>query len=329
MLEDPFESCWGRIERLSVHRAALAAIWHEFIEDHPFDFALRHDGGGVHVLVVNQLRPIPAEFALVVGEWLYNARACLDHIMWATAAYVSSQVPPPDEGTLQYPVYGSLNAWKQNEYRLKHLGEHHRTMLFQMQPFNSDADANYLGVVNDLARIDRHRRLTVTTTYLRDLQPVIQLPRGFEVTLQWGDRVLMNGQAEVARIAITPWTDGTPVSINPRIGIDPEVTEWAQSDFWRRVEFAERLFMIEIFLKAEVAAYEYDCTGGSRKADLLSDVYREECDTRGAPGPIRRDLSPAVKWGEPRGAAPSTEARFRGEGFPRGAYTPRSRRPLD
>lgn len=327
--EDPFESCWGRIDRLAVHRKALAGIWNAFIEDHPFAFELRHDGGGVHVLVVDQLKPIPPEFALVVGEWLYNARACLDHIIWATASYTTGQCPPPDEGTLQYPVYGSFKAWKQNLYRLKHLADHHRTMLFTMQPFNSDADANYLGVVNDLARIDRHRRLTVSTTYLRDLQPVIQLPEGLGATLEWGDRVLTDGQAEVARITVAPWSDGTPVAVNPRIGIDPEVTEWTRSAFWQRVEFAERLIMIEIFLKAEIAAYEYDCTGAGRKADMLTETYRAECDARGRPGPIERTVASAPAWGTPQVPAPSTEERFRGEDFPRGAYRPASRRAQD
>lgn len=56
-----------------------------------------------------------------------------------------------------------MAAWTRNEYRLKHLAPHHREMLLQMQPFNSDPDAYYLGVINRLARIDRHRRLTIGT----------------------------------------------------------------------------------------------------------------------------------------------------------------------
>lgn len=155
MGENPFDSCWDRLDRISSHRVALAEIWNEFIDDHPYDSTLLHQGGGVHVLLVEQTRPMPVAFALEFGEWLYNARACLDYIMWATSSWVTGRLPPPDEGTLQYPIYESIDAWTRNEYRLKHLAPHHRGMLLHMQPFNSDPDANYLGVISRLARIDR------------------------------------------------------------------------------------------------------------------------------------------------------------------------------
>jgi hypothetical protein len=318
VIENPFDSCWDRLERASSHRVALADIWNEFIRDHPFDFSLIHEGDGIHVLAVEQTMPMPPAFSLELGEWLYNARACLDYIIWATAAYVTGTLPPPDEGTLQFPIYESTEAWTRNEYRLKHLAAHHRQMLLHMQPFNSNADANYLGTINRLARIDRHRRLTVGTAYLAEMEPVVQVPADTQVSLQWGERVLVDGRARVARITVTPWPDGAKVQVNPRLGIDPEVAEWAESAFWGRIRFSERLRMIEIFLRAEIAAYEYDCTGTSRKAELLSPTFRDECDQRGPRGPIRRPDSADVAWGPPAGGRASSEASFRGDDFPSG-----------
>ncbi len=326
MPENPFDSCWDRLDRVRSHRVALARIWNEYIEDHPYDFALVHQGGGVHILVVEQTKPMPAVFALEFGEWLYNARACLDYIIWATSAFVTGQIPPPDEGTLQYPIYESVDAWTRNEYRLKHLAPHHRQMLLQMQPFNSDPDANYLGTVNRLARIDRHRRLTISTAYVAEMEPVIQVPAGSRTSLQWGQRVLVDGQAQVARIVVAPWVDGTEVRVNPRIGIDPEVAEWAESAFWSKVRFTERLQMIQIFLAAEIAVYEYDCTGSSRKAEVLSSSYREECDQRAPLGPVRRSGPVDVSWGPPTDGRTSSEVRFRGEDFPTGVAAPAARR---
>jgi hypothetical protein len=300
MGENPFDSCWDRLDRLSGHGLSLAEIWNEFIADHPYDFDLRPEDAGVYVLVVEQTRPMPAAFALEFGEWLYNARACLDYIVWATSAFVTGQLPPPDEGTLQYPIYESISAWKKNEYRLKHLAPHHLQMLLQMQPFNGDADANYLGAINRLARIDRHRRLTISTAYLAEMEPVIEVPVGSRTTLQWGQRVLVDGRAQVARVSVTPLVAGDEISVNPRIGIDPEVAEWAESAFWSRVRFAERLRMIRAFLAAEIAVYEYDCTGSGRKAEVLTASYRHECDRRDPFPPIRRSGPVAVSWGPPK-----------------------------
>jgi hypothetical protein len=262
---------------------------------------------------------MPPDFVLEFGEWLYNARTCLDYIVWATAAYVTGELPPPGDGTLQYPIYESMQAWKHNERRLADLAPHHRAMLLHMQPFNSDADANYLRVVNDLARIDRHRRLTVSTAYLAELEPVIAVPHGSTATLEWGERVLIDGCAQVARISISPWTDDMELSVNPRIGIDPEIAEWGESAFWSRVRFTERLRMIQVFLSAEIAVYEYDCTLTSRKAHVLAPEYRAQCDERGPQGPIRRQARPPVIWGQPSSGNASTRARFEGHGFPRGA----------
>ena len=262
---------------------------------------------------------MPPEFAVTMGEWLYNARSTLDYLIWATAAYVSGQNPPPNEDRLQYPIYDSEQAWRSNLYRLKPLAKHHREMLRIMQPFASDVDANYLGWINRLARIDRHRRLVDGTAYLAEIDPVVQVPAGSDITFEWGERVLAGGRAEVARISVSPWHEGMDVAINPRVGIDPEVAEWSMSPFWGRIRFAERLTMMQIFLAGEIAAYEYDCTGRSRKADLLTDDFRAQADARRHHRPAPRPPRPAVVWKDAGPGSPSSVARFAGEDFPVGA----------
>jgi hypothetical protein len=91
---------------------------------------------------------------------------------------VAGQVPPPNEGVLQYPIYDERAAWERNAYRLKGLHQHHREMLLIMQPFNSDPDANYLGWLNRLARVDRHRTLVTGAARLAQVEPVLQVPDG-------------------------------------------------------------------------------------------------------------------------------------------------------
>jgi len=313
---DLFDPCWQRIARADDHRRRLSEVWNTYIDSHPYDFALDHEGGGVHILRVWENHPVPADFAVRLGEWLYNVRSCLDYIIWATAAYVAGTTPPPDEAAMQYPIYETREGWERNRYRLKHLADHHRQMLWTMQPFNSDPDSNYLGALNSLARIDRHRRLTNGTAYLASLEPVVQVPSGTSVTFQWGQRVLTGGRADVARLSVEPWGDDMQVAINPRVGIDPEVGEWARSPFWRRIRFSERLTMIQVFVAAEIAVYEYDCTGETRKPEALTDSYKAECDGR------ERNGRPVVidepwEWGPPAQGLSSTEQRFQGHDFPR------------
>ena len=300
---------------------AMAQVWNEYLIDHPFDFSLDDRGGGEFILQVHQHSSVPSVFSVLCGEWLYNLRSCLDYIIWATVARQSGVVPPPDESKLQYPIYTSQRDWTRSLHRLKGLADHHRAMLLQMQPFRSDPDANYLGWLNDLARVDRHRRLNAATAYIAEVQPVIAVPDAVRchTTLQWGQRVLVNGRADLARILVRPW-DGTlspsDVRVNPRVGIDPEIVAWATSPFWRRMRFGERLTMIQIFVSVEIATYEYDCTGESRKAHLLTEQYKADCDGRRSRLPALQMPETTVKWSDPEVGEPSTRARFEGEDFP-------------
>lgn len=336
MTIEPFEAAWQRWDRARVHMRESIGVWNDFIADHDaFDFVLEDDDTGVYILRVLQRRAIPTRLAIVLGEWLYNLRSSLDYVVWATACYVAGKVPPPNEDVLQYPIYDEEKAWYRNRYRLKGLRPHHHEMLLTMQPFNGDPDANYLGWINRLARIDRHRTLVTGAARIAQLDPVLQVPQGTEVTLEWGQRTIVDGHADVARITVRPHEPGMHVSVNPRIGIDPEIEEWSRSAFWANWSFGDRLKMIQVFVAGEIAAYEYDCTGNGHKSEMVADRFRAESDARrGAVSRLAR-VRPPVEWKPAEPAKPSTREQFEGPGFrrdgagPKGATRPRERQSLD
>jgi hypothetical protein len=285
MYGDPFEGCWHRIERAETHRKAAADVWNGFIKDHPYDFTLDHQGEGRFLLRVFQQLPTPPEMAVLIGEWLYNLRCALDYCVYATAVSVSGQDPPPGQGVLQFPIYGSEVEFRKNEYRLKPLAEHQRTLLEVMQPYkHPDPDTSALAWINRLARIDRHRRLTVMTSYMAEMRPIVGAPKDCTVDLEFGERVIVDNEAKIARFTVTPWQDGWHVEANPQLGIDPEVREWTESSFWRRIDYNERLRMLRSVVKSMVVTFEYDCLGYSRDAEILTAEFRAECDARRQPG---------------------------------------------
>jgi hypothetical protein len=295
----------------------MTEIWNGYLERRPYDTDFVGYGDGVYVLRVLEEVPPPLKLAVATGEWLYNLRASLDYLIWATAAHESGRIPPPGEGQLQFPIYDSEAGWRANLYRLNPLADHHVSMLEILQPFNSDMDANYLGWINRLARIDRHRHLSRMTGYLAEVQPVVAVPAHCSTRLQFGERVIRNGCADVARVVVTPWREGMTVEVNPRIGIDPEIDGWAESEFWRRVRWSERLIMMQLFVAGEIAAFEYDCTGASRKAEALTAEYKAECNARRRPGKRspKREHKPVV-WGAATRGRSSNEERFAGVDLP-------------
>jgi len=75
--------------------------------------------------------------------------------------------------------------------------------------------------------------------------------------------------------------------------------------------------MMQVFVAGDIATYEYDCTGSSRKTDILTDVFRAESDARRgiSAAPIR--VRPPVDWKTAGPGRPSTPGRFEGVDFPR------------
>lgn len=295
----------------------MVEIWNGYIADHPYSASLIGQGDGVFILRIYEDVPLPQEFAVATGEWINHLRSALDYTIWATAAHVSGRVPPPNQGQIQYPIYESRETWNRNVSRLGALADHHRKMLLTMQPFNSDVDANYLGWINRIARSDRHRHLSRMAGYLAELQPALVTPAGCEATLQWGERTIYDGYADAARIVVTPWSPEMEIAVNPRMGIDPEIEEWSRSPFWSKIRFPERLKWLQVFVAAEIAAYEYDATGASREQDVLTQSFREECDSRddqrrSVPRRERAD----VHWSDPVTPRPATESELSGEDFP-------------
>lgn len=303
--QEPFDACWQRLDRADAHRREAIDIWNDYIAQYPCQYALDHEGSGVHILRVWREHSMPAELAVVTGEWFYSLRCTLDYIIWATAVHLSGSIPPPAEGVLQYPIYDSEKAWNSNLRRLAPLADHHRAMLREMQPFASNADANYLGWINQLARIDRHRHLSVMTSYLAELKPVTALPEGCSAQLQWGSRVLGSGKTEVPRVVVEPWQHDMQVEINPRSTIDPEIEDWSASPFWRRISYSERFTMMQAFVAGEVAVYEYDSTGATRKADLLTLEFRAESDRRRPPARPVASERPVTVWSAPVAGKPA------------------------
>lgn len=277
----------------------MADIWNSYLEPHPFEFSLTRETSTSYVARVHQSEPVPLAMSVVFGEWLYNMRSALDYIVWAAAAHASGKLPPPGESGLQYPIYDDEPGWIKNLWRLKPLAEHQREMLATMQPFNSNPDANYLGWINRLARIDRHRRLAVSTARIAEANPVFAIPSKVNPKLEWGQFVLAGGEAQFIRVSFPTEEVANGVTFNPRVGIDPEIEEWSRSTFWGRLKFSERLKMMQVFVAAEVDVYEYDCTGAKSARRTVAKPFRLESDRRRAAGMfplVTQEAPKPVEW---------------------------------
>lgn len=331
---DLFESARLRVERARSRATEMSEAWNTYLEPHPFEFLLRRTSATEYLVLLEQTKPVPLELPALFGEWLYNLRSALDHTVWAAAAHSTGRMPPPNEDGLQYPIYDSEAAWKKNLWRLRPLAKHQVEILHTMQPFNSDPDANFLGWINRLARIDRHRRLPVWTARVAEAEPVFEIPSGVAPTMEWGQRIFVGGCCHLARLTFPDEASAEGVSFNPRVGIDPEIAEWGASEFWRRIRFSERVTMLMVFVMAEINVYDFDCTGSPAARKMVAAEFAADSDARRNQGvfpPVKCPEPEPPTWGEITVPRQSTQERFLGRDFPQHGRdsAERSRRKTD
>lgn len=314
-----FESARLRVSRAQDRAREMSEVWNDYLTPDPFEALLLRVSPTQYVVRLEQTEPVPLELSALFGEWLYNLRSALDHIVWASAAYAAGSVPPDGEDRLQYPIYDTEDRWIRNRWRLKSLPTHQVEMLHRMQPFNSNSDANFLRWINELARIDRHRHLTMSTARVAQVEPVIKIPSGVAPTWEWGQRVFSGGRCDLARVTFPDADSAAGVSCNPRVGIDPEIVEWSASDFWKNIRFSERLNMLMISVKAEIDVYDYDCTGAPAARRTVASAFADESDRRREAGlfPPFKAVTPEPPTWTPAGSPRvSNMERFMGHDFP-------------
>lgn len=126
----------------------------------------------------------PPELSLLIGDAIQNFRSALDHTVYALAESQLGTLPPEVAEVLMFPVVGNQNRKGQpanGETIFADLVEHRgylhgvpdpaRAFIEQEQPYHwgDGYRHNPLWLVHDLNRIDKHRRVALTTAWL-DLQ---------------------------------------------------------------------------------------------------------------------------------------------------------------
>jgi hypothetical protein len=183
-----------RLQRAKTYGAELADMWNALSDQHLCELKVRAipiDGyGELHVFKAN---PVPDEFALRMGEMLYQLRSSLDSCIYQATVYHTQKDPPDKETSLEFPITADAAEFaKLAKRRLWGLPQDVVDGIEKAQPFNLSKTLSQqdqiitvnrsLEFLNDLARIDRHRKLHVVGSVPVSIKPSLILPDG--VTLK-------------------------------------------------------------------------------------------------------------------------------------------------
>jgi len=234
-----FDDARQRVSRAKAHNNALAKAWDDITAKDPYSVVIRMEDDGTGSMFVTPQYSSEAitEFALQLGEMLYQLRSALDACVYKAAIINTGKNPPPDEENLEFPICASKAAFKNARCKIRPLSKKHRDIIKAVQPCNAPKNIaphemiysfnRALGILHDWARLDRHRKLHILGSWVSTLSPEFEYPapcRVAHVNLT-ASGFLLEKENHIVTFKLTGYSRGMKVRGNPHLGIDIAVDE--------------------------------------------------------------------------------------------------------
>lgn len=256
-----------RLRRASEVRKSLGTLWNEYLERLPRRFGLIRSSETQWTLVINTVEPMPVRISTLFGEWLYLLRAALDGAMYHVAVRDSGQNPPPNQKSLYFPIMTDAAKYDSQGHRgaLNALSDETFAALRCVQPFNAEPDhkSNVLWWIDELARIDRHRRGHAVAPHIVKvrvgLEPPLLFVREHVNGLSKG-RVPIDETAPMPIIELEAPADFDEPTVQSHMDISQatenalDVTEWIaeSSALMASMDLGKRMALCEWFVTEEI-----------------------------------------------------------------------------
>ncbi len=231
-----FEGCRQRIRRAKAHREAIAKLWNDNATTENFynvRVCMNDDGtGSIRLDPIYGWKFINT-VSLQLGEMLYQLRAALDSCIYGAVIRETGQNPPPDENKLEFPICEKRSDY--SAFKRAPLAQKRRDIIERVQPYNvPDIAPEYmafnfnraLGILNDWARKDRHRKLHFVGSWASNASPMIRCPRGTSLAyVRVTGAGFLEYKNEIATFRLVGYRPGMEVQANPDVTIDIAVNE--------------------------------------------------------------------------------------------------------
>ncbi|WP_144118368.1 hypothetical protein [Catellatospora sichuanensis] len=249
-----FDHAFARLDHAEARHEEFGSAWAAYISRHPWGAELRVVSDQLFEIIVRCHEPAPASMSLAFSDWLAALRAALDNGLYAWAAAVTGQDPPPDAAKLQFPIATTPTEFRQQARRLASLPGDIVSNLEKAQPYQSryGPESNLLYWLHELARVDRHRRLHLGLGQVAEHHVQVGVPAGVDVRFDEDVEPYAPIDAElvIARFTTSEAVDPADIEFNPAIGIDPEIKVWAPFRLGgQRQSLKIRMGMTQLFVR--------------------------------------------------------------------------------
>jgi hypothetical protein len=149
-----------KLARAQDHYASLSESIDEYVAPLPPP-AEAIDDAGLRTFSVPTGAPYPpVALALILGDFVQNLRAALDHAVFEMSA-------SPGNKETEFPIFLARKAFEaQRSRKIGLLSDRVQRFIEEQQPFSPEPP-NLLWRLHELARTDRHRTIPLLRTYFR------------------------------------------------------------------------------------------------------------------------------------------------------------------
>ncbi|HST33983.1 MAG TPA: hypothetical protein VLJ80_10765 [Solirubrobacteraceae bacterium] len=187
MADSPLAALLAKVKRANERLHALDRQLARFSDRHPAKIGTKLDGqSGWHTISFKEAELPPERLALTVGEILYHGRSVLDHLVWALVKAngetpgehnefpIGVKPPSRQRGESKRDAFLRImlkppSKPKERPGKLVGVSVEAATLIESLQPYNRrNKKRNFLAVLNQMARDDRHHALHTSQVRMGD-----------------------------------------------------------------------------------------------------------------------------------------------------------------
>jgi hypothetical protein len=196
---------------------------------------MRDERNGVVKLVPQ--KSLEGNLPLILGEFFYQLRASLDGAVWEAYRRLGGRKTAPDlnEERLDFPILKKPRNFKECPFNIFPFPQKIRDWVESIQPYNvqnlakgskDHSAAVNLHLINDCARLDRHRMLHIVGTVVSGNTALITVTD--PATITYVQNIVANpfqDEYEIATFGIEGVTAETKILVNGNFTIGVAVKE--------------------------------------------------------------------------------------------------------
>jgi len=215
-------SAKAKLGRAKLHMDTANRVLKDFVGSQFYTTRIEKDSKGWLIVKVIDLKPLPPEFALAVGDAAHNLRSALDHIIFS---FSTKPLTSKEERRIQFPLISKGKEYRQHRERcLSKVPATVRALVDSFQPYHRKKwPANrILEQLQAINNWDKHRALAITATLVKRATLGLEVIRGhLEISRQIIHSGPMKDGTILARFEVAKCSPDTEVKMNGKIVVVP------------------------------------------------------------------------------------------------------------